>query len=241
MGTQQADIIAGLQKDMLLLSGFKPVTTNSGNNGGLALISKSFPNNTFPSGAVHECICNGAEHAAASYGFIGAVVGSLMKSGGASVWISSSPIIFPPALQQFGIDPAKVLFIHPKTQKDILAVTEEALKCEGFSAVVSDIKELGFIESRRYQLAVEQSNVTGFIVRHQPKNMSTASVARWKITSLASGEYELPGLAFPRWNIKLLKIRNGKPGTWEMEWKDGRFNLLEKEETIIVEQLRKIG
>jgi protein ImuA len=242
MGTQQVDIIAGLKKDILLLSGFKPVINNSRDNGGLGLISQAFPNNSFPSGAIHEFISGGAEDSAASYGFIAGVVASLMKNNGASVWISPSPMIFPPALQQFGIDPAKVILIHPRKEKDIVAVTEEALRCEGFTAVVSDIREPGFIESRRYQLAVEQSNVTGFIVRHRPKNMSTASVARWKITSLASAEeYEFPGLAFSRWNVELLKIRNGKPRSWQLEWKDERFNLLSKDEAIIVEQLRKIG
>jgi protein ImuA len=242
MGTPRADIIAGLQKDILLLSGFKPVINNNSNNGGLSLISHAFPNNSFPTGAIHEFICNGAEDTAASYGFLGSVASRLMKNGGASAWISSTPLIFPAALKQFGADPTQVIFIHPKKEKDILFVTEEALKCEGFSCVISDIKELSFIESRRYQLAVEQSNVTGFIVRQKPKNMATSSVARWKISALPGIEaLGLPGLAFPRWNVELIKVRNGKPGSWQMEWKNGEFNLVRNAEAILFEQLRKIG
>jgi len=33
----------------------------------------------------------------------------------------------------------------------------------------------------------------------------------------------MPGLGFPRWNIELLKVRNGQPGSWEMEWAADRF------------------
>jgi protein ImuA len=28
----------------------------------------------------------------------------------------------------------------------------------------------------------------------------------------------IPGIGFPAWNIELLKIRNGKPGRWQMKW-----------------------
>ena len=31
-------------------------------------------------------------------------------------------------------------------------------------------------------------------------------------------------LAFPAGILNLLKIRNGKPGTWQVEWSDGRFH-----------------
>jgi protein ImuA len=28
----------------------------------------------------------------------------------------------------------------------------------------------------------------------------------------------MPGLGFARWNVELLKVRNGKPGSWQIEW-----------------------
>ena len=63
---------------------------------------------------------------------------------------------------------------------------EEALKCDGIAAVVGEIQELSFTVSRRLQLAVEQSRVTGFILRNNPRNLNTtACVTRWKITPLS--------------------------------------------------------
>jgi protein ImuA len=237
---QHANIIADLQRDILLLSGFKPVVTGSCNNGGLAVMKEAFPNNSFPLAAVHEFFCTNDETASASAAFVSAILSSLMCNGGATVWISEKPLIFPPALRQFGVDPAKVIFIHPKKQKDLLFVTEEALKCESITAVVSDIKEISFTESRRFQLGVEQSNATGFLIRTNPKNLSTSSVTRWKIKSIATEENDLPGLLFPRWNVELLKVRNGKPGSWQLEWNGGKFRVIKKTEELVIQPLRKI-
>jgi protein ImuA len=33
----------------------------------------------------------------------------------------------------------------------------------------------------------------------------------------------MPGVGFPRWNVNLLKVRNGKPGSWEIEWAENQF------------------
>ncbi len=223
------------------MQGFKPALSVAANNGGLSLIKEAFPNQSFPLGAVHEFFTSNVEDASASYGFISGILSSLMLNGGVSIWISKAPLIFPPALTQYGIDPSKIIFIHPKKDKDVLFVTEEALKSEGLSAVVADIKEMSFTESRRFQLATEQSNVTAFIVRNKPRNLSTASVTRWRIKPITCEQYqELPGISFPKWNVELTKVRNGKPGEWQMEWKSVGFALVKQSQIKIIEQLRKV-
>ena len=151
-----------------------------------------------------------------------------MRNGGVAVWVSPSKTIFPPALKQFGIEPDRIVFIDLQKEKEILWTMEEALKCEGLAAVVGEIPEISLTASRRLQLAVEQSRVTGFILRNHPRNLHTnACISRWKITPLPSELIDdMPGIGFPRWNVELLKIRNGKPGTWQMEWASGRFHLI---------------
>ena len=122
---------------------------------------------------------------------------------------------------------------------------EETLKCGGLTAVVGEIQEISFTASRRLQLAVEQSGVTGFILHRYPRNLNTiACVSRWKITSLPSVLHDdIPGVGFPRWNVELLKIRNGKPGTWQMEWSAGRFHNISSPfiTSIRQKQKRKTG
>lgn len=148
---------------------------------------------------------------------------------------------FSPALSLFGIKPEQVIFIQLKKEKEILWAMEEALKCNGLSAVIAQIPELNFTSSRRLQLAVEQTQVTGFVLRQNPKKINTtACISRWCITSLPSElENSMPGVGFPRWNVELLKIRNGKPGNWELEFKENRFRHISKIATIRLEEKRK--
>lgn len=225
MGITKADIIAQLQREILPLQGFKPIAFANRSDFGLGPIKYAFPNDSFPIGAIHEFICSGSETAAATSGFIAGIVSSMMKGGGVSVWISNTRTIFPPSLKSFGIEPDKIIFVNIQKHKDILWVFEEALKCEGLAAVIGEIRDLSFTESRRLQLAVEQSRVNGFIIRIKPRLINiTACLTRWNITPItASIVDEMPGVGFPRWNVELLKVRNGKPGSWQIEWRKGRF------------------
>lgn len=224
MSFSKAHIIAELQRKIFPLQGYRSVINGSAFDGGLGHIKYAFPNASFPIGAVHEFFCSGCEDASATSGFIAGILSSLMGATGASLWISTSRSIFPPALQSFGIEPDKIIFIDLLKEKDRLWVMEEALKCNGLSAVIAEMQDIGFTASRRLQLAVEQSRVTGFIIRHNPINMTTACVTRWRIKPLASEQVNgLPGVGFPKWDVELLKVRNGKPGRWQLEWREGKF------------------
>jgi protein ImuA len=243
MSAAKANIIAQLQKDILPLQGFKPIPNGEAIDVGLGQIKYAFPNALFPLGAVHEFCCAGTEDSAATCGFIAGILAPLMRSGGVSLWISSSRTLFPTALKEFGIEPDKIVFVDLKKQKDVLWATEEALKCGGLSAVVGEISEISFTASRRLQLAVEQSRVTGFILRINPRDLNTtACVSRWKISPLPSGlPDDMPGIGFPRWNVELLKVRNGKPGNWQIEWKAGRFRHGSRLTSIPRELQKKTG
>jgi protein ImuA len=243
MAINKADIIAQLRKDILPLGGFRPAHKEAMTDAGLGPINHAFPGNTFPLGAIHEFCCTRTEDAAATSGFIASVLGGLMSKGGASLWISSSRAIFPPALRLFGIEPDKIIFIDLQKEKDVLWTIEEALKCEGLAAVVGELPELSFTASRRLQLAVEQSRTTGFIIRRSARPLNTtASVTRWKITSLPGVLPDgMPGVGFPRWQVSLLKVRNGIPGSWQVEWAAGRLRHVPKLTSIPLQQRRKTG
>ena len=232
MVSTRANIFSQLEKEILHLQRFKPL--HAGDiDAGLGLIKEAFPNSSFPTGAIHEFFCSGNENSTASSGFIAGIMSSLMKCGAPSVWVTASRLIFPPALKFFGIDPQKIIFIQTKKPKDLLWTIEEALKCDSVCSVVGEIGEINLFESRRLQLAVEESKVTGFVLRRNPKNLATSFVTRWRIASLPSEtESNLPGVGFPKWNVELLKVRNGKPGSWRMSWKNGQFELDEKDKIL---------
>jgi len=241
MSLSKADIIARLQREILPLQGYKPAAAGQPFDAGLGVVVDAFPNASFPLGAIHEFICTGAEDASATSAFIAGIVSAIMKQAGTSLWISSSQTIFPPALQLFGIDPCKIIFVDIVREKERIWAIEEALKCPAIAAVIGDIQEISFTASRRFQLAVEQSHVTGFVLRRNPKNMATACMARWQVASLPSAcADQLPGVGAPRWHVQLQKVRNGKPGKWSLEWNAGGFQHIYKQASIDVEQ-RKVG
>jgi protein ImuA len=228
MPNAKNEILARLQKEILPLQGFRPPNAGSDPKTGLGAIEDAFPNGRFPTGAIHEFISAVPEQHAAAGGFIAGILAALMQNTRVCIWISTSRTLFPPALKLFGVEPDRMIFIDLQKERDVLWAMEEALKCDGLAAVIGETREIGFTASRRLQLAVEKSRVTGFVLRAGSGNLNTiACIARWKITPLPTElEDGLPGIGFPRWQVELLKIRNGHPGVWRIEWSEGRFKTI---------------
>jgi protein ImuA len=239
MVSVKQEIINQLRKDILRWEGFRPPQPGDGGGFDLGPVEAAFPNGVFPTGAIHEFISLCPEDTAASAAFIAGLVKTLLQHGGACLWISWSRRIYPPALKLFGLDPDRVVFVDVPLMRDVLWVAEEALKCEGVAAVICETNQMSFMESRRLQLAVETSHVTGFILRKEAKKLNaTACVSRFKITHAPSGlRRGMPGVGFPRWQVELLKIRNGQPGSWIMEWSKQRFNAISAKK--MTEQIRQ--
>jgi protein ImuA len=237
MGHVDPDIIRKLKRDILMLQGYRSPAAEE-NCVHLPLISQAFPNNNFPTGAIHEFICKGQGSMAASAGFIAGILAALMKNNGVTVWINPVRNLFPPALRSFWRLPEHFIFLDLPKEKQALWAMEEVLQCAGFTAVIGEIQQLDLTASRRLQLAAEKSGVTGFLLRRPATALNTiASIARWQLTALPSRlEDGLPGVGFPRWQVELLRVRNGRPGAWEVQWLQDCF----KVETIATAILPEI-
>ncbi len=242
MQQSRANILSSLQADILRLQGFKsPGNTTARLK--LGLMDAAFPQGVFPLGAVHEFLPAGEEDTAATSGFVASLLSGVTGSNGIALWISTSRTLFPPALKSFGISPDRFIFIDLKKEKDVWWAVEEGLKCSSVAAVVGEMPNLDFTSSRRLQLAVEQSYVTGFVIRpYSQKLTTTACVSRWKIASLP-GEVidDLPGVGYPQWRVELQKVRNGKPGTWEVRWVNGQLETVENIPDHFEQEERKAG
>jgi protein ImuA len=240
MRQQQQHIIQHLQQQILQWEGYKPPLPGQRNTLGLGPLENAFPNSVFPLSTVHEMVCASSEQAAASGGLVTGVLSLLLQPGGVCVWIGRDRRLFAPALATFGVAPHQVIFISLGKDQDTLWVMEEALKCPGLTAVVCELRDMDFKQSRRFQLAVEHSRVTGFVMRnaaHKPG--STACAARWQVTPLPSADLNgLPGVGFMRWQVDLLKVRNGQTGSWILEWHEGRFKPVTE---ILIQQERQVG
>lgn len=224
MENKQA-IVQRLKQDILRLQGYTdPETQNE--YLGLGPIEKAFPNQVFPKGSVHEFVFENREQNAATCGFIEGLLSHLMERGGVCVWIDTFRTLFPPAARSFGVEPAHIVFVQMPGQRQALWAVEEALKCKSLSVVVAELYDLNFVQSRRLQLAVEESKVTGVIIHPKSRAIGTTScAARWQVRSLPSKlDAGVPGIGYPRWEVELLKVRNGNPGCWQLEWSEKGFS-----------------
>lgn len=238
----KANMRAILQTDILRMQGFKAVN-NTALDIGLGPLREAFPNASFPLGAIHEFVSVKPEETAATIGFMSGLLSILMASNGVTLWISSSRMLFPPALKNFGVNPDRFIFIDVQKEKDALWALDEALKCCALTAVVGELPNISFTHSRRLQLAVEESQVTGFLLRNQPRAIgTTACISRWQISPLPSEPIDdLPGIGSPKWRVHLQRIRNGKPGTWDILWMNERFMPVYQPSFTVLPQQKQAG
>ncbi|MGX5853721.1 ImuA family protein [Dyadobacter jiangsuensis] len=240
---KKSELVARLRSDILALQGFRaPALGVKHDDFGLGPVMKAFPQGIFPRVGMHEFISQSAEQTAATSGFMAALAGKMMKQDGLCVWVGTRRTVYPFGLSQFGVSPDRVIFVDLKKDKDLLWAIEEALKCDALSAVVGEIKELNLIESRRLQLTVEESKVTGLLHRVSPRlSNPTSAVCRWRISPLPGVTDDvLPGIGFPRWQVQIEKVRNGEPGSWPLEFRDGSFELI-NESAFFHPYLSKVG
>jgi protein ImuA len=241
---EKAHIVSQLQSQILRLEGHRPLSQTTSSTH-LGPIADAFNERSFPTGAVHEFLtARGHEHSAATTGFISALLPALMNGAGTCLWIGSTKRLFPAALKTFALNPEHFIFIKATKDKDILWAMEEALKCPAVNVVIGELKELDFTASRRLQLAVEKSHVTGFVIRRNYKTLGTTGcVSRWQISSLPSQPIEnLSGVGLPRWKVELLKNRLGKQGVWDVYWKKGTFiPALQAEVLRTAPEIKQVG
>lgn len=229
MLTNKAEVLKRLQQDILHLQGFKP-KNNEENVLGLGPLEAAFPNGIFATGAIHEFVTNASEETAATFGFVSAILSKLLTDVRPCIWVCPSRSLFPLALKKFNIDPFQIIFIETATDAESLWVMEEALKCDGIGVVVAEIASVSFSQSRRLQLAVEKSKVTGLLIRSFQAQRTLASIAKWRIRPLPSVSPDgMPGVGYAQWEVELMKVRNGKPGMWKVAWMMGRFVVQEEE------------
>ena len=239
MMTDKRSVVESLRQDILRLQGFKP--SNIADELGLGPIEQAFPNGIFPRGAIHEFVSETKVEYAATFGFVSGLLSRLAAGNKPCLWICQSRAFFPLSVTKFNLSPNQIIFINAPRTQDALWAFEEALKCNGLSAIVAEIPRISFSESRRLQLAAEKSKATGLLLRSTKYHNTTTSVARWHIKSLPSiSDDGLPGVGYPQWNVALSKVRNGKPGSWPVAWRPAGFTVTAHRPPI-VEQIPMVS
>ena len=139
------------------------------------------------------------------------------QSSGPIIWIGREKdvrSVHAGALRPF-LNPGRILIITCLSRKELLWTAEQALRAQGAGVVIVEMS-LGpdLTESRRLQLATEQSGGIGLVLISRRAQTSSAQT-RWNCDALPIDKID----DCPKWKWDLTKNKAGLAGTWQVSWK----------------------
>lgn len=191
--------------------------------------------------AVHEVLAHSVADLAAAMGFAAGILGRFAHedSHRPLVWcqpqweVSEWGGLYGPGLTFFGIDPARVVMVHPRTEKDLLWALEEAVGSGVPAVVFGALPHRGRLydltSSRRLHLVAAAHHVPVVILRGAVPFGSvgpSAARTRWRVRSQPSMKVSWAGLGAPCWRVALEKGKgNGEGRHWDLTWqmREARF------------------
>jgi protein ImuA len=211
---------------------------------GLPLDEQSFgglPSGGLARGALHEVVADETRQGAVAAGFTLALVAQLARErSGAVMWVVDGATLAEvgplhgDGLHQMGIDPARMLVVKTRSPEDTLWALEEGAGCRGLVSVVGEFqrapKALDLTATRRLALRARAGGVSAFVLRHgQGQGLghglashvpASAAVTRWRLEAAPSGHLEnfSGGVGRPTWRARLERNRQGRTGTFDLEW-----------------------
>ena len=125
-----------------------------------------------------------------------------------------------PGWRDLGLEPADLLILRARREKDVPWAVEEGLRCGALAAVLAEVEGIPFAASRRLALAAAEGATPALLLRHDELGPTSAALTRWRVTALPGStdpfDERAPGL--PRWRLALVRARGGRPATCEVEW-----------------------
>nr|WP_271300610.1 protein ImuA [Sphingomonas sp. CV7422] len=164
-----------------------------------------------------------SDDAAATLFAVGVAARAAAANGRRVLWALTRFDLYAPGLEQAGLDPATLLFVEARDDKDVLAVMEDGLRHGGLAAVVGEVKHADMVATRRLQLAAMSGGAPALLSRRwrrqgvDPLSDLSAAMTRWRIACAPSARLPAPGVGRPRWTVELARQRGGPGFTLELE------------------------
>jgi protein ImuA len=136
------------------------------------------------------------------------------------LWCGRRDDLYVPGLRRFGLDPAHLLYLQCRTDRDVLWAMEEGLRARALAAVLGEARAIDLTGTRRLQLAAEGSGTAALLLvpEGEGKAGANGALTRWRVAP-AGGSVVL------RWRIELMRAQGGRPGDWLVEWCDATGDL----------------
>lgn len=202
---------------------------------GVAALDHGLAGGGLALGRVHEVLGEARRDVrdAAPFGFTAALLVRLLRQDavrGDVLWCVREANMFggPPSargLLCLGLDPGRIILVRARDEADRLWAMEEGLGASGIAAVVAELGpsravrgERESVACRRLQLAAEAGGATGFLLRPDAGTAMAATTpeSRWRVRAAVSRTWAHDWA--PRWEVGLLRARNGRPASATLSW-----------------------
>ena len=95
-----------------------------------------------------------------------------------------------PGWRDLGLEPADLLILRARREKDVPWAVEEGLRSGALAAVLAEVGGIPFAASRRLALAAAEGGTPALLLRHDELGPASAAQTRWRVAAL-------PGRADP--------------------------------------------
>ena len=203
---------------------------------GLAALDGHLPQGGLTLGALHEVAPQAHGDTPAAFGFMVALLAHLSERPNKSrpVLLVSSPRALADhgrphghGLQHLGLDPARLILVETRNDKQTFWAVEEALRSRAPAAVGGAAARLDLKTSQRLHLAAGDAGLPLVLLRPPQADDASAAATRWRIGTAEAARDRFGLLARTRWRARLERCRNGRPGEWMVEFDHAayRFSL----------------
>lgn len=151
--------------------------------------------------------------------------------GVSALWALTRFDLYAPGLEQAGLGPERILYAQGKSDRELLAMCEDALRDGSLACVVAEVKAADQTATRRLQLAATEGKTPMLLYRRYrrygqcPLTDLSLACTRWRVGSLASAPLSMPGVGRGRWSVELVRQRGGPPFSLELEACDDQGRL----------------
>ena len=134
---------------------------------------------------------------------------------------------YPPGLAEFGIDPARLIFVRARDVQAALQAGLDGARSAAPGAVVVELrgeaKALDLTASRRLALAAQASGTPVLLARSAAQPQPSAAQTRWRVRAAPSRALAANAPGHPAFFLSLLRHRGGQaPDEWHLEWNRDR-------------------
>jgi len=200
---------------------------------GLDAIDAHLPQGGLAVGALHEVAPQAHADTPAAFGFLVALLTRFQPTTRPLLLVVSHRALADHGrphghgLRQLGLDPARLILVETRNDKQTLWALEEALRSRAPAAVGGAILRLDLKTSQRLHLAAGDAGLPLLLQRPANADDASAAATRWRIGVAEAARDRFGLLTRTRWRARLERCRNGRPGEWLVEFDHAayRFSL----------------